>query len=52
MDKNSTTLKAREKISTYLEFLEFQKNFDVCLTRVKNNQILLNKANKLVTDFY
>jgi hypothetical protein len=30
--KNSTTTKAREKISTYLETLEFLKNFDACLT--------------------
>jgi len=37
---NSTTTKASEKISTYLESLEF---FDVCLTKFKNNQILLNK---------
>jgi hypothetical protein len=42
--KNSTTINAREKISTDLESLEFQKNFDVCLTKFKkNNQILLNK---------
>ena len=41
--KNSTTTKAREKISTDLESLEFEKNFDVCLTKFKNNQILLNK---------
>ncbi len=32
--KNSTTTKAREKIST---------DFYVCLTVFKNNQILLNK---------
>jgi hypothetical protein len=29
--KNSTTTKAREKICTDLEALEFQKKFDVCL---------------------
>jgi hypothetical protein len=39
--KNLTATKAREKISSYLESLEFSKKFDVCLTRFKNNQILL-----------
>ncbi len=34
---------AREKISTYLEFSEFQKFYDACLTKFKSNQILLNK---------
>jgi hypothetical protein len=38
--KHSTTTKAKEKISTDLESLEF---FDVCLTKFENNQILLNK---------
>jgi hypothetical protein len=38
--KNSTTRKAREKISKYLESLEFQKFSDVCLAKFKNNQIL------------
>ncbi len=38
--KNSTTTKGREKISADLESLEL---FDVCLTKFKNNQILLNK---------
>jgi len=41
--KNSTTTKAREKISADLEFLEFYKFFDVCLTKFKSNHILLNK---------
>ncbi len=41
--KNSTTAKAREKISTDLEYLELREIFDVCLTKSKNNQILLNK---------
>jgi hypothetical protein len=41
--KNSTTTKAREKISTDLESLESYKIFDVCLTKFKNNQILINK---------
>ncbi len=38
--KNTTTTKAREKISTDLESLEF---FGIHLTNFKNNQILLNK---------
>jgi hypothetical protein len=37
---NSATTKLEKKISTYLESLEF---FDVCLTKMENNQILLNK---------
>jgi hypothetical protein len=41
--KNSTTTKAREKISMDLESLEFQAFFEVCLTKFQNNQILLNK---------
>jgi hypothetical protein len=41
IDKNSTTAKAREKISMYLESLEFKEFFDVCWTKFKNNQILL-----------
>jgi hypothetical protein len=41
--KNSTTTKAREKISTVLESLEFYNFLDVCLTKFKNNQIFLNK---------
>ncbi len=40
---NSTTSKAGEKISTYLESLEFHKFSDVCFTEFKNNQILINK---------
>jgi hypothetical protein len=43
---NSTTTKAGEKISTDLEPLELQKFFDACLTKVKNNQILLNKISR------
>jgi hypothetical protein len=42
--QNSTTTKAREKTSTDLESLEFYKFFDVCLTKFKNNKILLNKV--------
>jgi hypothetical protein len=38
--KNSTTIKAREKISAALELIYF---FGICLTKFKNNQILLNK---------
>jgi hypothetical protein len=41
--KNSTTTKASEKISGDLEILGFQLIFDICLTKFKNNQILLNK---------
>jgi hypothetical protein len=36
---NSTTSKAREKISTDLESLEFQKLIDACLTKFKNIKI-------------
>jgi hypothetical protein len=41
--KNSTTTKARGKLSTDLESLEFYNNFDACLTKFKNSQILFNK---------
>ncbi len=40
--KNSIATEAREKISAHLESLEF---FGVCLTKFKNNQILLYKIN-------
>jgi hypothetical protein len=40
---NSATIKAREKISAYLESLEFKKNFDACLAKFENYQIILNK---------
>ena len=40
---NSATTEAREKISTDLEYLEFLKFFDECLTNFKNNIILPNK---------
>ncbi len=36
---SSTTTKAREKINTYLESLEF---FDICFTKFWNNRLLLN----------
>ncbi len=38
-------LKQENKISTYLEenLQNFRKKLDVCLTKFKNNQILLNK---------
>jgi hypothetical protein len=42
--KNSTTTNAREKISTDLESLEF---FHVCLTKFKNNQILLDQISQI-----
>jgi hypothetical protein len=41
ISKNSTTVKAREEISSDLQSLEFYKLFHVCLTK-KNIQILLN----------
>jgi hypothetical protein len=40
---NSATIEAREKISTYLESLEFLKFLDVFLTKFEDYQILLNK---------
>jgi hypothetical protein len=40
---NSTTNRAGEKISAYLESLEFTKFFDVSLVKSENNQILRNK---------
>ncbi len=40
--KNSTTTKAREKISTDLESLEVKKFFDECLTTFKSDLIWLN----------
>ncbi len=36
-------LRPEIEISANLEFLEFYKFFDVCLTKFKNNRILLNK---------
>jgi hypothetical protein len=44
---NSATTKAREKISTYLESVEFYKFFDACLTKFKSNLILLNKITQI-----
>jgi hypothetical protein len=40
---NSAATEAKEKISTYLESLEFQKFFSVYFTKFENYQILLNK---------
>jgi hypothetical protein len=40
--KNSTTTNASEKISTDLESIELKK-VDACITKFKNNKILLNK---------
>jgi hypothetical protein len=40
--KNSKTTKAREKLSADLELLEFNRFLDACLTKLKNNQIILN----------
>jgi len=44
---NSATTEAREKNkqSTYLESLEFSKNFDERLSKFENYQILLNNIN-------
>jgi len=39
----SATTEAREKISTYLESLEFWKFFDVCVINFENYQNLHNK---------
>jgi hypothetical protein len=39
--KISTTTKAREKIRTDLESSEFYDIFDVCLTKLKNNNNFL-----------
>jgi hypothetical protein len=41
--KGSTTTKAREKINSNLESLEFLKFLDVGFTECKNNEILINK---------
>ncbi len=46
---NSTTNKARLKISSYLESLEFQKCIKVYLTKLKTIKVYIIK---LVTDFY
>jgi hypothetical protein len=41
---NLATAKAREKISAYLESLQFKKNyFGLVFSKFKNNQDLLNK---------
>ncbi len=34
-------MKLGKKIRAHLESLEFWKNFDVCLNKFKNNQILI-----------
>jgi 3-dehydroquinate dehydratase len=39
---DATTTKAREKLSADLESLEFNRFLDACLTKLKNNQIILN----------
>ncbi len=41
--KNSTITKAMEKISTDYRSIEFWEFLYACLTKFKNNQILLNK---------
>jgi len=40
---NSATTKAREKLSTELESLEFKKILDVCLIKIENYKTLLNR---------
>jgi hypothetical protein len=40
---NHQMSKSSETVSADLESLEFYKNFDVCLTKFKNNLIVLNK---------
>jgi hypothetical protein len=43
IDDNWATTEASEKISTYLESLEFLKFVDVRLTKFENYQILIDK---------
>ncbi len=43
---NSATAEARERISTYLEYLEFKKFFEACLTKFENYQILISKISR------
>jgi hypothetical protein len=45
--KSTTTTKAREKLSTDLESLEFLKTFNVRQTKFRNSQILLNKISHI-----
>ncbi len=40
---NSATTEVRDKISTSLESIEYKEKFDACLTKFRNNQILINK---------
>ncbi len=40
---SSTNTEAKEKNSADLETLENNKNFDVCLTNFKTDQILIHK---------
>jgi hypothetical protein len=40
---NSANTDASEKISAYLESLEIKKFCDECLTKFKNNKVLLNE---------
>jgi hypothetical protein len=37
---NSATTEAGEEISTAWEYLEFLKNFDVCLTKLKKSNFI------------
>ncbi len=45
-DKKSTTPKAREKIKHRIRILRILEKNDVCLSKFKNNQILLNKISR------
>jgi hypothetical protein len=40
---NSETTEGTEKIRTYLESLEFYKNYDLCLTKFDSYLVLLDK---------
>jgi hypothetical protein len=49
---NLAATEAREKISTYLEYLEFDKFFDVCLTKFENFKILLHTMPQISSGNY
>ncbi len=42
-------IEAKDKISTDVESLEFNKHFDVCFIKLKSNKILLNKNSHRVS---
>ncbi len=43
---NSATTEAREKVTTYLQSVQFKKFFNVCFAKFKNYQILLNRISR------